>query len=401
MTHRSFALVLLLFWVWSNIAQAQSADIEPSRAAQVERLRLQMTNEIQLQAYDLLDELVYSWIQSPPFGNPTPVVLAEVSAPMGFGSGLEALVETHLAQLLIANRKSNVVLSHCPACHALTVSSSQKGTIISRGIDQPGALEKIGGSDENKHGLFLDFETEGTSLILRARMTTLVEGLPIVYARTLSTQTSTAPLLREPDKLTSAKQARDDYVATLEQRGNLSFVTRLQLVQFASAEDSAIPIIAPILWLHVGGEMALTSKRAWLVSVNGAGAWIPNVYTGFLGNVRFSRLLTGSSTSLTHPDLYLFLGASLVSIQGPAAVVFRDDAPTIQEIIANVSGIGDAQASFPSLQVGFEVRINNRVSASFFGETTPTLQNAEALGNYYDFGFFQLNNLGGEVSFYF
>ena len=109
------------------------------------------------------------------------------------------------------NPGANVQLSHCPSCHALVVRSDAKGTIMSRGVDQPEALQRLRGAVGATHALFLDFEAEGTALVLRARITKLTDTLPIVYARTLTTRTTSAALLRSPTRLVSAEEAREDY----------------------------------------------------------------------------------------------------------------------------------------------------------------------------------------------
>ena len=54
--------------------------------------------------------------------------------------------------------------------------------MVTRGYDDPEALAQAGVSSGAKHALFLDFEAEGASLVLRARITTLDQSLRIVSA---------------------------------------------------------------------------------------------------------------------------------------------------------------------------------------------------------------------------
>lgn len=389
----------------SAMAQDRGAEstLDEENAAKVERLRAELTNQIQLQAYDLLDELVFAWTEAPPFDSLTPVILADVTVPVAFGSGLEALIETHMAQLLIKNANSNVQLSHCPACHALLVHSGESGTVISRGVDQPKALKKLRGEGGAEHALFIDFEAEGTALVLRARITRLSEDLPIVYARTLSSRTSSAPLLRKPDRLVSAEQARNDYEELLAGRGPLAIPVRLTLSAFAPNTDSALQVPIPIPWIQAGGELALGSARAWTASLIVGATFLPEIQTGLMLQGRIYRLISGNSFSLTRPNFYVFWGTALAVIQGPTAAVL-DPEPSGNPIVDLLGTF----ATYPSVQTGIEFRLNNRIGASFFVESMPTLWTAENVGNWMDqlntgidFSFLQVNSLGVEVTFAF
>ncbi len=67
-----------------SAAMAQNTITEAQRA-KLELLRKRVGGEIQLAAYDLIDEIAYGWVQKPVFPKPTPVVLAGVSVPVGLG----------------------------------------------------------------------------------------------------------------------------------------------------------------------------------------------------------------------------------------------------------------------------------------------------------------------------
>ena len=92
-------LFLLLVWLGS----AWAGPLEDAQAAELERVRGEVAGQIQLKAYDLVDELVYGLTQEPPFAEPTPVVLAGVTVPVGLGTALQARLETHLSGVLLAN----------------------------------------------------------------------------------------------------------------------------------------------------------------------------------------------------------------------------------------------------------------------------------------------------------
>jgi len=383
----------------TTTARAEPTPNDQLQAAQVERLRRDMTNQLHLQAFDLLDELVYSWTQNPPFTTNTAVVIADVTVPFGFGSGLEALIENHFVDVVMKHGESHVELAHCPACHAMTVHSEAKGTVISRGLDQPGAMKAAGATTGAQHALFLDFEAEGAALVLRATITTLDDHLPLVYARTLSTSTSSAALLRSGDHLVSAEQARQEYLDALQQRGPIVVPVRVSVTQFATPEEGngGIPPF-PLAWLKSGAELAINNSRDWTGSLVIGGTWIPVLYSGFLVEARVSRLLTGSAVSLTQPNLYLFAGGSLVTLNGPTALTLRDEVPNVADLLAAGTGATLQITTFPTLQAGLDLRIGNRLGAGFFIESTPTLANAPGIGRWLDFGILQVHAIGGEVS---
>ncbi len=394
------AVGFVLLGASSSYAQAPS--VRELQRAQMEQLRGQIASQIQLQAYDLLDELVYAWTQKPPFPVETPVVLADVTSPVGFGSGLDALIENHFAALVTNNRKGNVQLAHCPQCTSIVVQAGAKGTVVSRGVDNPEALEKLGGLSGSKHALFLDFEAEGSSLVLRARITELQPALPIVYARTLTTSTSSPALLRTPERLKSATEARQEYMDALEKRGLFLVPLKVGVRMYAEPEEGSSPVAtAPYVWLQIGAEAALTQARAWTASAHLGGTWTPQVHTGWLAGARISRLLTGSTVSLTRPDLYGFAGLNVISIHGQGARTFKQgQLPNMVDIVNN-AGRADFHSTFAALQLGAELRVKNRIGVSFYLENLPGLGNAQGIGDYLDFGFVQFQSLGAEVSFCF
>ena len=82
-------------------AQAISETVEENRLIQLATLRSKLTNQIHLQAYELIDEMVYEWKERPLFEQPTEVVVASVNAPVGFGAGLMTLLENHLYAVIL------------------------------------------------------------------------------------------------------------------------------------------------------------------------------------------------------------------------------------------------------------------------------------------------------------
>lgn len=388
-------------WLFAISASAQSA-AEVAQRAQVESLRAEVANQIQLQAFDLLDELIYRWSKEAPFSSPTPVMLAGVSAPVGFGSGLQGLLENHVASLLIKNPSANIELSHCPQCSAWMVQSGAKGTLIARGFDNPDALAKAGAVSGAKHALFLDFEAEGAALVLRARITSIDKpSLPIVAAKTLSTTTGAPALLRQPDRLKSSQEARQEYLDALRERSLISVPLRVGIRTYAEPLDQSVGMMtSPFLWLMVGAELAFSQARAWTASLNAGASWAPQAHFALSGQARFSRLLTGSTTSLTMPDLYVFFGGGVQYVQGPSALIFRDQTPTVGDILAASTG-NDSHTVLGTMSVGFELRVKNRIGINVYLETFPGLQNTRNIGSYFwPFGTIKFQAIGVEVSFW-
>lgn len=380
----------------------ESLDNVALQRAQAESLRKAMTNHLHLRAFELLDELVYGWGQSPPFGADTAVVLADVTVPFGFGSGLEALIENHFADLIIQHPETRLRLAHCPACSQIMVHADREGTVVSRGIDQPKAMKAAGVDVGAKHALFLDVEAEGSALVLRARITTLDDELSIVVSKTLSSSTSSAALLRTGDHLVSAEVARAEYVDALQQRGPIAIPAKISLYQFAPPPPEVGGIAnVPILWVQSGVEFNLNHARDWSGSLVLGGTFVPQLYNGLMVEARVNRLLTGAAASLTHPNLYGFASVSLSTVTGPTALLLRDETPNIADIIGAASGLVLQTATWPSIGTGVDLRIGNRVGAAFFVATTPTLATAPSIGRFLDYGVVQVHAIGGEVTLWF
>ena len=374
--------------------------IEEAREAELERARAEVANQVQLAAYDLLDELVYGWVTEPVFATPTPVVLAGVSVPVGLGTGMQSLLENHLAGLLTANPATNLQLSHCPSCTAVVVHSGPEGTVVSRGIDNPKVLEELG-AGSGKHLLFIDVEAEGTFLVLRARLTKLTPDLPIVWSHTLSTSASTPALLRQSDHLKSATEAREEYVAVLEGQGPLTIPVRMGVRAYARPRgNNAGTAPPPFLWIQTGVELASTDAKVWTSSFMLGYAIIPQAYQGMMGQVRLSRLLTGRYRSLTRPDLYLFGGAAVMTVWGPSTASFANRQLNADQIIAQAAG-DDPRATFGAFHIGLDMRIGSRIGMSTFVETMPAFRDSNNFGEYTNFAGITFQSFGTEVTFCF
>ena len=377
------------------IAQSDALD---SQKLKLEQLRAEVADQVQFQAFDLLDELMLAWKEQPVFPIDTPVVLADVSVPVGFGTGLTAMIENHFFDVLLKNPGTHLVPAQCPACTAMVVHSGAKGTLIARGVDNPEALANAGLLSGARHALFLDFEIEGSALVLRARITALTPALPIVAARTLSSSTSAAPMLRASEHLKTAEEARAEYLEALNSRGIVLLPIRFKVQIFATPSGGQVSTV-PLIWAQTGAEVALTRSRGWTASLLAGINWAPQSSTGWSLHARFSRLL-GVSSSLTGPDVYFFFGAGMFALYGTGALAFKNSVPTVDDLTNALNG-HEPSAIVGTGQLGLEIRIKNRIGGSFYLESAPGLDNAPAIGNLLDLGIIRFHSYGMEVSFWF
>lgn len=388
----------LLLLLWATVAAANP--IERAQVAELERVRARVADQVQLSAYDLVDELVWRWTQEPVFPAPTPVVLASVTVPVGLGTGMQALLENHVNHVIGQNPTTHVVLAHCPACTSVVVHSGPEGTIVARGIDQPDILSELGVSS-GQHALFLDLEAEGAHLVLRARITRLTPDLPIVWSHTLASSTSSAALLRDASALKSASDARKEYLDALRERGPVSVPLRFAVKTYARMDrwSPGVPP-PPFAWLQTGVELAPTEGRAWAGSVVVGYSFIPQAYQGIMAQGRIHRLLTGRVRSTVHPDLYAFAGVAATSVWGPATAPFRREVVTADDIIQD-KDLEGPRTAFGSLQLGLELRLGSRIGMATYLEMLPDLVNSQNIGHYVRVLGTEWQSLGTEVSFWF
>ena len=395
----SVLAVLLVLFALATPARAQAPQ-DAAQQAELDRARAEIANQVQLSAYDLVDELVYGWTKQPVFEVPTPVVLASVTVPVGLGTGLQALLENHIAEVLLANPSANMKLVHCPTCSAVIVHSGPEGTVVSRGIDDPEALVELGGTTGQK-ALFIDVEAEGAWLVLRARITDLTPDLPIVWSHMLSTSAGTPPLLREPTNLKSAADARQEYVDALHDRGPIVVPLRFAIRTYAQPDNGSGGIAPPpYLWLQSGVEIGATRGGAWTSSLIVGYSFIPQAYQGLMAQARINRLLSGKVRSITRPDLYLFVGAAAITTWGPATAPFHDDNLTADEIIAANDGEGP-RTTFGTVHIGLDLRVGQRIGLSWFLESAPSFANSNPNLGAYVTVWLPFQTMGTEVTFCF
>ena len=96
-------------------------------------------------------------------------------------------------------------------------------------------------------------------------------------------------------------------------------------------------------------------SRAWMGSFSAGFSWAPELHVGWLAQGRISRLLSGSASSLTGPDLYAFVGGSVISIHGNSAFLFKDELPDLGDVLGQLTG-QEPDATFGALQLGLVER---------------------------------------------
>jgi hypothetical protein len=57
--------------------------------------------------------------------------------------------------------------------------------------------------------------------------------------------------------------------------------------------------------------------------------------------------------------------------------------------------------TWPALGAGLDLRIGQRVGATVFVQSTPTLNGSPGVGRWLDYGVLQVHTIGGEVTLWF
>lgn len=395
---RLFALGALCL---STVAWADPVDDAQQR--KLDEVRSEIAGEVHLNALDMVDELVLGWKAEPVFADPTPVVLADVTVPVGMGAGMQALVENHLAEVLGANPSTNIQLVHCPSCTAVVVHSGPEATVVSRGIDNPDALDKLEDTaSQGQHALYVDIEAQGAFLVLRARLTRLTPERPIVWSHTIASATSVPSMLRSPNQLVSAEEAREAYLDVLRGRGEIHVPLRLGVRTYAQPQDDAGGLAPPpFLWLQSGAEIDITRGGRWTTSMLGGFSFIPDAYMGISGQARVGFLMTGRVRSPNRPDVYGFLGTAVISVWGPGTESFGGENPTADDILTAQNEDIVNRDTFGALHAGVDVRVGSRVGLSLFYEHMPSMRDNPSMGSYVTVLNVPFQSLGTEVTLWF
>ena len=207
-------------------------------------------------------------------------------------------------------------------------------------------------------------------------------------------------MLRQPAALKTVEEAREEYLRALRGGGIVTIPVRFTVRSYAQPYGRGPVGAPPFLWTQSGVELSPTDARAWMSSFMVGYAVVPQAYQGLMGQARFYRLLTGRARSVTRPDLYGFIGGSVMTVWGPAAGSFRRRRLTADELLADDNG-ESPRSTFATLHFGADLRLGNRVGLSAFYETIPSLAYSRNLGDYIYFLGLPWQTFGTEVAFCF
>ena len=369
-----------------KLAQAQ---VNPVDIAQVETARGHVANRLHLMGADLLDSLVFEWNQTPIFDNPTRFVLVGITVPMGTNARLASFLENHFYQLLLDNPSTQLIPIHCAVCRAIKVKSNSKQTIIGRHIDINSA-EVYESLPNAQYFLFLDFEVAGSQLVLKARMTrktvqpdASIQMDRIIFARSIATDSSTPPLLRDSRNIVSIHAARQQYIDILQQKSDFRIPLRIRTAILPTPETSQEEVVMPpMIWFEGGAEISPDVYKRWLAEVTIGVSSIPEQYDGFSLGAKVSRIFSSQSPSLYKPEIYGYFSAGYMELTGSAAIAFReDDRLTFVEMDQKLKKEEKIEkAAFTFLRFGVEVLVKSTYRLGGFMEAYPAEMENENLG---------------------
>jgi hypothetical protein len=326
--------------------------------------------DLHLMGTDLIDELVFNWIEQNPLTEKSDLVLAEVSAPIGVDGRFLDFVENRLFELLKDNSKIGISLVYCGVCSEMVAKSDRLATHISRGIDQPEVLEAMSAKFPNRKGLSLTFEVEGRDLVLRSTIFQLNGRQEILWANRISTSRSSRRLLREASPLISLNAARSQQNLLLEGRDPLQMATRFTVRNFEAKEN----VPQPLIFIEQSVEAVLLPKRKHRAAVTFGFSSIKSAMEAWSVGGHFASLLMTDKPSLINPDLYWFLGFHYVRMRGPQAEIFASEQIDIDKILNKKD---EPRASIVTWRLGLETHVKYRFGGTAFIEYVPQLKESE------------------------
>lgn len=343
--------------------------ISRTRAEEVIRL------DLRLLAADLVDELVYTWIQNPPFAAPTAVVLAEISAPIGIDQRFNETIENHLYEVLRANPTLPIELVHCSFCHQWVAATTREKTVIGRGIDQPGAAAQLS-QFPAPYALSLHFDVIDRELFLRAELFETKSPQKIFWAKRFLTSTARRALLREPRRLVSIDEARAEQTRLLQGRDTIRAVTRVPVRNFVAKDKGVGSEIPPLIFLEQSFEAVLAPHYDRRLGVAAGITSIKGSHQGWSVGGYFQQLIGRPEPNLMNPDLYFRAGVNYFRLEGPGATVFSQGQLDVARLVNSKE---PPRASLTSWQVGLEAHVKHRFGLSAFVEYVPVLNKSQVI----------------------
>ena len=337
----------------------------PARAQDEEPIYL----DLRLMGADLVDEMVYTWTKSPPFNAMRGVVLADVSAPVGLDERFGVMVENRLYEVLQQNPGIPIALVHCSVCRQVVAKSTPKGTLLSRGIDQPEVLQSLLHSAPERLGLSMAFEAEGRELVLRAAIFELVGEQRILWAQTFATSLSARRVLREASPLVSLETARAQQNMLLHGKDSIEVTSRITLRQFNL--NGGTGQAAPLLFLEQSIEGVPSPWRNYRAGFTLGFTSVRESLEAWSAGGHIMKLMFTKTPRLGLPDLYWFFGMHYIRMRGPGALVFG-----AQEIDVSrrINPTTEPKATLVTWRLGLETHMKYKLGFMAFLENIPLLK---------------------------
>jgi len=344
---------------------------QPVRAAE-EPLRL----DLRFTAADLVDEMVHTWLRTMPFTASTPLIVAEIDAPIGLDARFAEAVENHLFEVLRANPKVPVELVHCSLCRQWIAVSQPKKTVIGRALAQPEGIEILGKYPQLV-ALGLHFDVVGADLVLWAEVYEVKAPQRVVWSRRYTQSTSARAVLQDPHHLMSLSEARAEQQRLIKGRDLLQAVTRFPIRAFAAQDQGGgRNQVPPLIFLEQSLEAILTPERARRLGLGIGLTSLQGSLQGWSFGAHYAQLLGRKEPSLSQPDLYLIAGVNYLRLEGPLAAVFSQNQLDIPAILHNKE---DPRASLTAWQIGIEAHVKHRFGFNVFIEYIPQLQDSQVI----------------------
>ncbi len=331
--------------------------------------------DLRLMGADLTDEMVHSWIRETPFQGTTPLIIAEIDAPIGLDHRFEEAIENHLFEVLRANPKLPLQLVHCSICRQWAAISSPKRTIIGRAIEQKELSDQLRKYPQ-LHALSLHFDVVADDLILWAEVYETAPPQKVIWSKRFSGSTSARSVLQEPSKLVSIVEARAEQRRLLEGRDSLQAVTRFPIRTFKPKQDSASTGLPPLIFLEQSFEAAIAPFQNQRVGLGIGLTSIKGTLQGWSFGASYMRLLGRREPSLSQPDLYLRTGVTYLRLEGPGAAAFSESQLDIPRLLNRDE---EPRASMTAFQIGIEARVKYRFGFAAFVEYIPVLDQSSLI----------------------
>ena len=333
--------------------------------------------DLRMMGADLVDDMVYTWLQSAPLSGPANLIVAEVDAPIGIDARFEQDIENHLFEVLRANPRLPLTLVHCSLCRQFTAVSNPKRTVLGRTLNTPEGQEQLG-KFPHLNALSLHFDVVGDDLVLWAEIYEVKPPQRVVWSQRYSHRTSARTVLQQPSKLVSIAEARAEQEKLIQGRDSIEAVTRFPVRTFAGKQSGGgvAGEVPPLLFLEHSLEATLSPRKNRRAGLSIGVTSIKGSLQGWSFGTSFQQLLFRNEPSLTDPDIYLRLAAVFMRLEGPGSAVFSQNQIDVNKLLNNDD---DFRSSLTTFQIGLETHVKYRFGFSAFIEYIPVLESSDVI----------------------